>query len=602
MRNWHPFIFVSLLALGSVLGGCTHKDNDGNLMVFHGSWPHRDDVKTWDPVNAYDEVSLDVVPSVYETLYQYAYLEESYKVIPLLAADMPKLSADRLTVTIPLRHDIKFQDDPAFKESGGKGRDLKAKDFIYEFKRLALPSLQSQGWWVLDGKVAGINEFHDKLVKASKADLPKIFAEDISGVKALDDYTIQLKLLKPYPQLMYILCMTFTSPVPSEAISAYADEQGNLLDHPVGTGPFILKSWERGHRIVMERNPNFHKEFYPTEGSLEYRKRGLLADAGKPLPFVDRVVLDVIKEEQPRWLNFLKGVEDMIALQKDNFKDAIVDHTNLSPQLASKGIRLSIESGVTFYYLSMNVKDKLLGNNKFLRQAISSAVDRDKWIELFTYGTGSKQVTAIPPGLPDRPQNSKIKYDYNPKLAKELLKKAGYPEGKGLPIINFDFRGADSINRQMGDFFQQELAEVGIKVNIILNTFPAYLEKMKQGNLQLSYGGWGIDYPDAENVYQLLYGPNKAPGPNESNFDNPAMNKLYEQLAVTESGAKRSALVKQADDILQEECPWALGYYHNKYTITQPWALNFRASDIILNKYKYFRVNKDVKKRYLNQQ
>ena len=98
-----------------------------------------------------------------------------------------------------------------------------------------------------------------------------------------------------------------------------------------------------------------------------------------------------------------------------------------------------------------------------------------------------------------------------------------------------------------------------IKVNEILNTFPAFLEKMKQGNLQVSYGGWGLDYPDGENVYQLVYGPNKAPGPNESNYDNPEMNKLYEQIAIMESGPKRAALIQKMDDILQEDSPLGNG-------------------------------------------
>jgi ABC-type transport system substrate-binding protein len=123
---------------------------------------------------------------------------------------------------------------------------------------------------------------------------------------------------------------------------------------------------------------------------------------------------------------------------------------------------------------------------------------------------------------------------------------------------------------------------------------------MKQGNLQVSYGGWGLDYPDGENVYQLVYGPNKAPGPNESNYDNPEMNKLYEQIAIMESGPKRAALIQKMDDILQEDSPWAMGYNQAWYFLTWPWVENFRGNEIILNKYKYVRIDKEVKKRYLS--
>src|SRR5262249_6146586 len=154
-------------------------EDDGNLMVLHSHL--KDDVKTWDPANAYDSVSLEVAPSILETLYQYAYLTETYKVIPLLAADMPKISSDRLTYTIPLKHGIKFQDDPCFKDTQGKGRELKAQDFVYAWKRLAWPSLESQGWWIFDGKVVGINAFHDKLAATPKDRQSKIFEEKIEG-------------------------------------------------------------------------------------------------------------------------------------------------------------------------------------------------------------------------------------------------------------------------------------------------------------------------------------------------------------------------------------------------------------------------------------
>lgn len=590
---------ISFLAL--LLSSCTSNQGDGNLQVVHDAW--KDDVKTWDPANAYDEITLEYEPSINETLYQYDYLSSTYNLIPLLAADMPTFSNDQKTVTIHLRHGIMYQDDPCFKATNGKGREMKAEDFVYEIKRLALPSIDSQGYWVFDGKMVGINAFHDKLLKAgSQAEMLKLLnSESIEGAKALDDYTLQLKFLKPYPQLHYVLAMTFTSPVPHEATEMYADEQGNLTDHPVGTGPFVLKSWEHGKEFVLERNPHFHTEFYPTSGAEEYRAQGMLADAGKQLPFLDRIVVQIVKEEQPQWFNFLKGRQDIIQLSKDNFPEAIVNQVNLSPEMTSKGIRLNIATGVRFYYVSLNMLDPVIGKNKLLRQALSAAIDRDKFIEIFTNRSGKKQTTALPPGVVDRPEGTAIKYDFDVEHAKALLAKAGFPNGNGLPALNFDLRGADTLSRQMGDFFTQQWARIGVKTNVIANTFPAYLEKQKKGNLQLSYGGWGMDYPDAENVYQLLYGPNKAPGPAEANFDNPAMNQLYEQLATLSPGPTHAAAIKKADDILQEEAPWALLYYHAAYYLTQPWILNYRASEIIENKYKYLRVNTDVKKRYLEQ-
>jgi ABC-type transport system substrate-binding protein len=591
------FAFLALsLALFST--SCTKKDDEKNLQVYHAA--EVDDIKTWDPAAAYDEISLEYVPVVFETLFQYVYLADTYKLEPLMAADMPKYSADRLTVTIRIKPDIHFQDDPCFTQTQGKGRLVKAQDFIYEFKRLALPVVGARGFWIFDGKIVGINAFQKKYSEATtKEDRAKVFEEPIEGIKALDDSTIQIKLTKPYPQLLYVLAMNFTSPVASEAVAAYADERGEMTDHAVGTGPFYLKSWERNKQVVLERNPTYHPDFYPTDGSAEIRKKGLLADAGKTLPFLDRIVMTVIHEVQPRWLNFMKGQIDKVKLYKDNFPQAIEKQVNLTPEMTAKGLHLDIMGGVEFYYVSFNTTDPTLGKNKYLRQALASAIDRDRWIETFTGGTGRKQVTALPPGVEGRPENSKIKYDFDLPRAKELLKKAGYPDGNGLPVLNFDLRGADSLNRQIGEFFTQQFAAIGVHINVIANTFPAFLEKLKNGNLQISYGGWTLDYPDAENVYQLLYGPNKAPGPNESGFDNPEMNRLYEQLAQLEPGPKRSELIKKADDILQEEVPWALGYYQSNYYLTQPWLQNYRGSMMIENHDKYLRVDRDLKKRYL---
>ncbi|MBI2711544.1 MAG: hypothetical protein HYX41_01600 [Bdellovibrio sp.] len=576
--------------------GCTGHRADQGLAVFHGLV--KDDVKTWDPANAYDTVSSSLVPSIYETLYQYSYLDSVYKIEPLLAVSLPTFSDDKLTVTISIKRDVHFQDDPCFKASRGKGRELKAEDFVYGLKRLALPSLQSTGWWVLEGKLVGMNEFRERLVAASPKDLPQVFEEKVEGIQALDDYTLQFKLVHPYPQLLHILALSFSSPVPREAIAEYGDEKGNLTDHPVGTGPFVLTSWSRNHEIILDKNPKFRSELYPSTGSEEFQKNGMLIDSGKKLPLLDRIRMVVLKEEQPRWLNFMKGQLDLIELPKDNFKEAITHQVNLTPDLVKKGMHLSIETGVVTRFVSFNMKDKFLGTNKFLRQAISSAIDRDAWIQTFTNGTGRKMSSVVPPGVPDRPNLAQMKYDYNLVRAKELLKKAGYPKGAGLPIFKFDLRGAATQDRQLGEFFVDQLSKVGVRLEIQSNTFPAFLQKLREGNLQISYGGWSMDYPDAENIYQLFYGPNRPPGANDTSYDHPVVNKSYEQLAMLESSPARLALAAKMEDQIQEDCPIAMGYYEAPYHISQPWLMNYRGSDIILNKYKYYKVSKEVRDRY----
>lgn len=595
-------IAIGLLAfILSPLASCSRssKLKDGNLQVFHTSY--LDDIKSLDPVNTSDIYSTEISSLINESLYQYSYLDDPYKVVPLLAADMPKVSKDQLTVMIPIRKKVFFQDHAVFKKNNGKGREITAHDFIYSWKRLADPRLHSNGWWIFDGKIKGLNDFHELLSKADKKAVSTLFlSEKIVGIQALDDYTIQIKLTKPFPNLIYILCMNYTAVVPHEAVEVLGDSSGNITETPVGSGPFVLKSWERNYKIVLEKNQAFHTDFYPATAHPRYRAKGLLADAGKPLPFLDRVVIDIVRETQPTWLNFISGKFDRLTLAKDNFQNALdTNFRGPSEELKAKGIGIHVESTGWFYYIAFGQKDPLLKSNKYLRQALSSAIDRKEWVKLFTQNQGIVAYQYLPPGVPDRPLILNTKYDFNRSRAKELLKKAGYPGGKGLPTIKMDMRGADSISRQLGDFFTSQFSAVGVNIEVIYNTFPAFLEKSKTGSMQMYLGGWVMDYPDAENVWQLLYSGNVSPGPNDSSYSNPKMDKWYEKLSTMQAGPARKALLKEMDDFAQEECPWALGYYLTAFRLTQPWLKNYRYSDMILNGIKYLKIDRAEKKKRL---
>ena len=574
--------------IGTVLtlAACTHRDPYVGLQVLRVPMP--DDVKSLDPANAYDQVSLDVLPHISETLYQYQWNSPTNQIVPLLAADLPVFAKDRLSVTIPIRHGVRFSDDEAFKATQGKGREVKASDFVYSWKRLAHPGVMSNGSWIFEGKVKGFDEASKKIRQVSKTDLPKAFdALSIEGVRALDDYTLRIDFVKPFPQIVHMLSMTFTAVVAKEVIDAYADERGRLDSRVVGTGPFRLERWQRGHEIVLGKSPSFRGDMAPAN---------MGSDAGKPLPFLDKVVYVMMKEEQPMWLNFQKGELEIGKIPKDSYNQAIGSNGDLSEELKAKGIKLDVVPANVLWWINFNTKDKAL-SNKYLRQAISSSINREQWIELFTNGRGKKQTTAAPPGVADRVENATLKYDFDVARAKELLKKAGYPGGKCLPDLTLDMRGSDSTNRQLGEFITKQLAQANIPIKVIYNTFPAFLEKVKQGSLQISYGGWIMDYPDVENIYQLLYGPNVAPGPNDAQYNVPTYNHLYEQMTTMDPGPARAKIVKEMDDMIQEDVPWAMGFYKDGFTLYQGYVKNYRGSVYIRDNYKYLRIDKEDRKR-----
>lgn len=565
---------LAIVSLIFCLTSCTkNRDEDGISQVFFTSYS--DDIKSLDPAQANDVYSTEVTSLIYESLYQYSYLEVPYKIVPLLASDLPKYSKDLLTVTIPIRKNIRFQN----------GREITAHDFVYSWKRLAHPGINSTGFWIFDGKIAGLNAFRDQLTKADPKTRNALFqTENVTGLKALDNNTLQIKLLRPFPQLEHVLTMTFSAVVPKEVI-----EQ---TDKPLGSGPFELKEWDRNHKITLVRNPNYHVDFYPSVAHPKYEKLGLLADSAKPLPFLDKIIIHILRESQPAWLNFLSGKIDRLTLAKDQFQSALdLSQKALTPEFKSKGIELSIEPTGWFYYVAFSSKDPLLGKNKLLRQALSSSIDRKEWVKLFTQNQGIVADQIVPPGVPDRPIGLSLKYDFNIERAKSLLAKAGYPGGKGLPVIKMDMRGADSVSRQLGDFFSRSFSQIGVEIDVIYNTFPAFLEKSKQGNLQMYLGGWVMDYPDPENVWQLLYSENKSPGPNDTNYHNPKFDELYRKLAVLQPGPNRTTVLKAMDDLIQEDAPWAPGYTVTAYRLSQPWLKNFRYSDVIQNAMKYYRVD-----------
>lgn len=584
VRWWGVLAMAGTMAFSA----CARKDSDEGKAVFRRIIG--DDIKSLDPAAAYDEISLEILPNIMEPLYQYDVTSDVYRVIPLLAGDLPTFSKDRLTLRIPLRPGVRYQDDPAFP--GGKGRALKASDFVFAVKRLADPRVDSQGGWIFEGKLRGFDAFQKKLRAAPKEKIAEVFAkEEIEGIRAIDDSTLELKLVKAYPQILHVLTMSFVAPVPPEAAAKYGDEKGRIDVHPVGTGPFLFARYDRGHEAVIERNPNYRGDPLP---------KGAGLDAGKPMPFLDRVRFTIIKENQPGWLKFLNGEVEFSKIPKDSFAQAMSPDMKLTPEMKRRNIALTTISGACFYYVNFNVKDKVLAN-KTLRQAIGSAIDRAKWIELFTNNRGEKMTTVIPAGIADRVKNPVLKYDFDLKRAKDLMKKAGYPEGKGLPTLTFDMRGADSMSRQMGEFFADELARIGVKLNVVYNTFPAFLEKQTKGQLQLSYGGWILDYPDVENGYSQLWANRQAPIINYSLYDNPRYNALYEKMAVMDPGPARAAIVKEMDDLIQEDVPWAFGFYRNDYVLVQPWVRNFRASFFTRDGYKYYGVDSDLKRKMLSE-
>ncbi|WP_417337169.1 ABC transporter substrate-binding protein [Halobacteriovorax marinus] len=567
---------VLLLIFTISLFSCKKKDDSNTLNVSISG-----EISTLDPANSYDTISASIVYQGYEPLYEYHYLKRPYTIQPLLAEAMPIIEDNGRKYTIKIKKNIQYHDDPAFK---GKARFVKAEDFINQIKRLAYLPTNSNGWWLFDQKIKGLNDFRNSVGR----DFEKFKTTKIEGLKAIDDHTLVIELNESYPQMLYTLAMSFTSPMPIEAIEMY---ENNLNDKIIGTGPFKLDSWTSSTKLRLIKNENYRKAFYPGQGDRIANSRNLLRDSGKVIPFIDKVEYNVYKEAQTRWLNFKAKKIDFLIIPKDNYSSAVDPNGNLTKELQEENIKLQIFPTLTYWWLSFNMQDPLLGKNLNLRKAIAHAIDVERYIKVFTNNIGQKSNSIYPPGIPGYDPSAQLPYEYNLEKAREFLKKAGYPNGKGLPTLTYDVRGVSATNRQQADFVKSELGKIGINVQVALNNFPAFLEKARQGKLQFWQDGWALDYPDSENVLQLLISKNHAPGPNSTFYSNKEFDKLFNKLKVMPNGPEKIEVMKRMEEIIIHDLPWVMQYYSRNYILYHDRLNNYRHSDLIYNNFKYLRLN-----------
>ena len=538
------------------------------------------EISTLDPVNSYDNVSGSVIYNIYEQLYEYHYLNRPYELKPLLAETMPIMENQGKRYIIKLKKNIRYHDHPSFK---GKVRNVKAQDFITQIKRLAFSPLNSTGWWIVDGVIEGINEFR----KTVGTDFNKLKTTHIKGVTAPDDYTLVIELTQASPQFIYKLAMSFISPIPMEIIES---EKYDLALHPVGTGPFYLTKIEPSKEIILKKFPNYHESFYPSEGDRFANSRGLLKDGGEKIPFLDQLIFKIVTEDSKRYELFLKNDLDFIVLPQQFYSQVFDDVGNLKEKIKATDIRLQTMPTLTYWWLTFNMNDPLLGKNLNLRAAIAHAIDMNKYIELFTNNTGQKANSILPPGIVGYDPSDTLPYEYNSKIAKELLAKAGYPNGKNLPELNYDTRAESKISNDQAEFFKSELAKIGIKVRIVKNNFKQYLEKSRTGHLQFFQDGWTLDYPDAENVFQLLVSSNYPPGPNASFYTNKAFNTMYERLIKLPDGPEKKLLITKMEKEVNHDIPWIMQYYSRNFILYHDYVKNYRPSDLVWSYPKYLRV------------
>lgn len=590
MTRARVFAFIFTLTFTLVLAGCSEEaaapqtgpEGEG-LKIFYDRRPSAH--KNLDPPRQFDSASADLIMNVYDTLLEYHYLARPYRVAPNLVGEMPTKAADGKSYVFRLKKGIRFHDDPCFE--GGVGRELVADDAIYSIQRFADANVNLKSWVLLAGYVEGLDTFREKSREIGKT--IDYTANPVSGLRKIDSHTFEVEFTRDTPLALFPFAMTSLSIVPREAVEKYGED---FAQHPVGTGPFTIKQFSRRGTMILARNPSYHGT-YPTEGAPGDAEAGLLEYAGRRTPFVDEVHLPLIEEAQPAMLKFRKAELDWIGITKDDFPNMAYRADDGSFHLKDEYARLYhmyAEPGLSAEYFSFNLQDPLWQGEKgkALRQAIAWSIDTPGFVELLRNGRALPMETIVPQPIAGSENDIDfVYYTQNREKAKEKLAEAGYPEGRGLPEIHFEYRSATKDSRQGFEFIRNELATVGIHAKANFNTFSAFLKKVESGNFQVASSGWAADYPDAENFYQLLYSKNRTPGPNSSTFDHAEYDALYERIRSMPNGPERFELFVRMSEIIKDEVPLLLRFNGIAFGIYQKNVRNMKRHMLVEKGYKY---------------
>ncbi len=636
--------------------------------------------KHLDPARSYSANEYRFIGQIYEPPLQYHYLIRPYTLIPAtveampravffdgkgrqLPDDAPPQSVAYTVYDIHVIPGIRYQPHPAFAvDAAGKplyqnlsaadleqvntladftergSRELIAADYVYQIKRLAHPQLHSPIVGLMSDYIVGMKEYQKTLQKAfdqiKRGGAGEVYLDldryPLEGATVVDRYTYRIKIRGVYPQFLYWLSMPFFAPLPKEVDHFYSQpgmaEKNITLDwYPVGTGPYMLTVNNPNRQMVLERNPNFHGETYPSEGDPGDRAAGLLDDAGKSLPFVDKVVYSLEKESIPYWNKFLQGYYDSSGISSDSFDQAVrigsQGEATLTDAMRKKGIRLETAIGASTFYMGFNMLDPVVGGlderGRKLRQAVSIAIDQEEYISIFANGRGIPAQGPIPPGIfgyrDGKAGMNPYMYDWSNGAphrkpiaeARRLLAEAGYPNGvdakTGAPLLlHLDITAGGPDDKARLDWYLKQLQKINLQLDIRNTDYNRFQDKMQKGDVQMFLWGWNADYPDPENFLFLLYGPNakvKGQGENAANYDNPEFNKLFDEMKDMPNTPARQAVIDRMVEIARRDAPWIWGFHPKGFSLYHAWLKNAKPNLMANNTIKYLRIDPELRAR-----
>jgi ABC-type transport system substrate-binding protein len=552
----------------------------------------------FDPAQVADLYSRTIIANILEALYTYDYLARPVVLKPCTAAALPEIADDFRSFTIRVRPGIFFADDPAFK---GRRRELTAADYVYSLKRFFDPRTKSPSFNTFEREgMLGMAELRAEAVKTGRFD----YDREVEGLRAIDRYTLRIKLQHSKPRFLYRLAdHALTGAVAREVVEFYGDK---IMEHPVGTGPFVLAQWRRSSRMVLTRNPGYRDEVFdeqPAPGDAV--AQGIAAKLrGRRLPLVDRVEIYIVEESQPHWLAFLNGEHDLIGSVPQEFVVTALADGAPAPGLARRGIRLDrqVVSAIAFTYF--NMEDPVVGGytppQVALRRALSLAWDVDEEIRLQWNGQAVVAQGPIPP----------LTSGYDPAFvsgmnvfdrarAKALLDTYGFVDRNGdgwrerpdgSPLVLELASAPDKRGREGQQLWKRNMEAIGVQMSFRNAQWPELLRQARAGKMMLWQLGLSASSPDGGEFLDMAYGPNKGFG-NFSRFDLPAFNALHERQSTLPDGPERNEILRAQVRLLVAYAPIKVRLHQIANGMAQPWLTGYLRHPYLRGWWKFLDVD-----------
>lgn len=556
---------------------------------------------TFDPPSTNsDFYSSTILSQILEAPLTYDYLARPVQLVPNTAEALPRIEEGGRRITLRIKPGIFFADDPAFKGSprlNAQGRrELTAEDYVYAIKRFYDPRYASSDLYLFEAaKLLGLSELRQQALQQKK---PFNYDALVEGVRALDRYTLQLRMADPDPRWHFNLAMpAITGAVAREVVEHYGKDIGA---HPVGTGPFRLAQWRRASRIVLERSPDYRRRVYEGQPADEPIAQAIAQQLqGRTLPLVDRIEVDIVEEAQPRWLSFLQGDFDWMEVPPA-FAPLAVPGGQLAPFLRKRGVQLQthLQAVMAMHYFAM--EDPVVGGytaeKVALRRAISLAYDEPADIRLLRHGMAIPAQSTIAPHTFGYEEDYRSEMSvYDPARAKALLDIYGYLDRDGdgwresptgHPLVLRIASLASQEDRAANELWKRSLNAVGLKVVFEVSTWPELLKKTRTGGLQIWGFRWSAQSPDGGFYLSIAYGPN-AGDANDPRFALPAFDRLYVQQRRLPDGPERMALMRQAKNLLVAYMPYKAHRHDIVATLLQPWLKHYWTHPFMRDAWQY---------------